>query len=97
MLRRLALFALAAVVSGVLLVSVSAGQVAPPAAPSLTADVLPWSNQTSATFQFSSPGATSYNCRLDGGGAGACTSPATYSGLSQGSHVFQVDGGLRRR
>ncbi len=89
MLRRFAFFALAAVVSGVMLVSVSSGQVAPPTPPSLTADVLPWSKQTSATFQFSSPGATSYSCRLDGGAAETCP-PAAYTGLSQGSHVFQV-------
>ena len=91
MLRRIAFFALAAAVSGVMLVSVSSGQVAPPASPSLTANVLPWTSQTSATFQFSSPGATSYTCRLDGGGPETdCVSPKSYSGLSQGSHVFQV-------
>lgn len=47
-------------------------------------------NQAAATFEFSSaPGAT-FTCTLDGGTAQSCTSPAAYSGLSDGSHTFTV-------
>ena len=46
---------------------------------------------TSAAFTFSSDqaGAT-FQCRLDGGGFGPCTSPAAYSALGDGSHTFEV-------
>ena len=44
-----------------------------------------------ATFDFSSdePG-SSFSCSLDGAAGEACTSPATYSGLADGSHTFSV-------
>ena len=46
---------------------------------------------TSAAFTFSSPtaGAT-FECDLDGSGFAACTSPASYTGLTVGSHTFSV-------
>src|SRR6185437_14773693 len=44
-----------------------------------------------ATLTFHSTGAgASFACRLDGGSATACTSPATYTGLSDGQHTFSV-------
>jgi len=51
----------------------------------------PVTNQTSASFSFSSTRpAGAYQCDLDGGGFGICTSPRVYSGLRDGSHTFSV-------
>ncbi len=48
-------------------------------------------NLASATFTFSSdePGST-FACALDGAAFTTCSSPKTYSGLTAGSHMFQV-------
>jgi len=53
------------------------------------------SSSSSATFTFSGTdsggsGVASFECRLDGGSWTACTSPQNYSGLSDGSHTFEV-------
>ncbi len=47
---------------------------------------------TAATFGFSSDqNAATFECRLDGsGGWSSCTSPVTETGLSDGSHTFEV-------
>jgi hypothetical protein len=46
---------------------------------------------TSATFSFSGTNSpTSFECKLDAGAFAACTSPKNYSGLSVGSHTFEV-------
>lgn len=44
------------------------------------------------SFQFADrdPAATTYECQLDGGGWSACTSPASYSGLAEVDHKFEV-------
>jgi hypothetical protein len=46
---------------------------------------------SSATFDFASnePGST-FECRLDGALFGPCTTPVSYSGLSDGTHTFDV-------
>lgn len=43
-----------------------------------------------AVFLFSSPGAGSFSCRLDGGAWLPCDSPHSYSVLSLGPHRFEV-------
>ena len=46
---------------------------------------------TTANFTFgSTESSSSFACRLDLGAFTACTSPTNYSGLSAGSHTFQV-------
>ena len=52
-------------------------------------------SSTSADLGFtgtdpSGSGVASYECRLDAGAWGACTSPKSYTGLSQGNHTFDV-------
>jgi hypothetical protein len=48
-------------------------------------------NQTSAGFAFTDAQAgVSFVCQLDGGTFAACSSPATYAPLAQGTHTFAV-------
>src|SRR5438876_4684830 len=69
-----------------------------PGSPDATIDSGPPdpSNSTSATFTFSSPDVTtvSFECKLDGpegvGSYEGCSSPKTYTGLSEGLHTFSV-------
>ena len=66
---------------------------APLAAPETTIDSGPsdYEQTASANFAFSSndAGAT-FQCSLDGAAFTACTSPAPYSSLAEGPHVFEV-------
>ncbi len=44
-----------------------------------------------ASFSFSSPEASAvFECRRDGAGWAACSSPKSYAGLSEGTHSFNV-------
>jgi len=47
--------------------------------------------ETSAVFAFTANEASSFECEIDGSGfISACTSPKTYTGLSEGPHTFSV-------
>lgn len=45
---------------------------------------------TSARFTFTGARGDSFDCSLDGAAFAACTSPKSYSGLSDGAHTFRV-------
>ena len=70
--------------------AVTAGDTTPPettitSGPSATTD------SPSASFSFtSSESGSTFACRLDTAAFAPCQSPATYSGLADGSHTFQV-------
>jgi large repetitive protein len=67
--------------------------VTPPGAPTITSGPAAspaWTTSTSVSFSFTGEAGATFQCKLDSGSFGACTSPKPYSGLSQGSHTFQV-------
>jgi alpha-tubulin suppressor-like RCC1 family protein len=47
-------------------------------------------SQTTGTFTFTSPTATGFQCRLDGGAWTTCTSPYTTPTLANGSHTVEI-------
>ena len=59
-------------------------------APNLSSTPPSMSASSSASFSFSGGNGSSYTCQLDGGASTVCASPASYSGLAQGSHTFKV-------
>jgi hypothetical protein len=62
-----------------------------PPTPVITSQPANPTNQTGAGFTFSdTQTGVSFLCQLDGNGFSTCSSPASYSGLSQGSHTFSV-------
>jgi hypothetical protein len=67
------------------------GTDATPPQTSLVSGPPPDSASNSASFAFSSSEpASRFECRLDGGGFTACTSPQVITALSQGVHTFRV-------
>ena len=62
----------------------------PPAAPSIDSHPPDPTNSPDATFVFSGEAGASFQCRLDQGAFGACTSPFAYTGLQDGTHSFVV-------
>ena len=58
---------------------------------SITSNPTDPSNSTSASFSFTSTETgSSFQCQFDAGAYGTCTSPATITGLLDGSHTFSV-------
>ena len=58
---------------------------------SITAQPNDPTNATAASFSFtSSEGGSTFECQLDGSSWTACTSPKSYTGLTQGSYTFDV-------
>jgi hypothetical protein len=58
---------------------------------SITSGPPAYTNRTSATLTFgSNESGVTYKCSLDSAAYAACTSPATYSGLANGAHMFNV-------
>ncbi|HEV2397952.1 MAG TPA: Ig-like domain-containing protein [Candidatus Sulfotelmatobacter sp.] len=63
----------------------------PPPQPVINSTPTNPSNQTTASLGFSDTEAgVSFVCQLDGGAFTSCTSPKSYSGLSQKTHTFGV-------
>lgn len=60
--------------------------------PSISSTPPTLSNSTSASFAFASPESSfTFKCALDSSGLVDCTSPQSYSGLSEGQHSFRVE------
>jgi hypothetical protein len=63
-----------------------------PSAPTITSGPSGSGNPSSATFNFSdAEGGVTYLCKLDSGSYVACSNPATFSGLADGSHTLTVE------
>jgi hypothetical protein len=63
----------------------------PPPAPTLTAKPAAQSNTSAPSFSFTdSESGLTFQCALDAANFSACTSPKSYSGLSQATHMFRV-------
>ncbi|MFL5829570.1 MAG: hypothetical protein ACJ76X_06595 [Solirubrobacteraceae bacterium] len=70
--------------------SASSGSITIMSAPTIGSTPPSISPSGSATLGFSGGSGSAYACKLDSGAFSACTSPAAYSGLSNGTHTFTV-------
>ena len=91
--RRHRLTVLAATLISVIASSMSGAVALAAPAPDTVIDTKPTnpSNVSGPTFTFhSTKSGSTFSCQVDGASYAVCTSPKTYSGLSQGSHTFFV-------
>lgn len=61
-----------------------------PGAPTLDSVPLDPSTSVDASFAFTGESGASFSCVIDGGLATGCSSPASYTALSEGVHLFTV-------
>ncbi len=61
-----------------------------PSAPTIDSGPSGFVSSTSASLSFTGEASATFECRIDSGSWGSCSSPKSYSGLSQGSHTFEV-------
>jgi hypothetical protein len=61
-----------------------------PVAPTLTSTPNNPSNSAAPSFSFTGEVGATFQCQLDGSAFSACTSPKSYTGLTAGSHTFNV-------
>jgi hypothetical protein len=61
-----------------------------PAMPTITSSPPNPSASTAASFAFTGEAGSTFQCKLDAGAYGSCTSPKSYSGLSFAAHTFRV-------
>jgi hypothetical protein len=57
---------------------------------SITSHPVDPSNTQSPSFSFSATESATFQCRVDGGAFGSCSSPYSASSLTEGSHTFSV-------
>src|SRR3990167_1392634 len=57
---------------------------------SITSQPLNPTNSISADFSFTSTETATFECQIDNSGYTACTSPKSYTGLTGGSHKFDI-------
>jgi hypothetical protein len=60
------------------------------ASPTITSAPSAATTSRSATFAFTGPSGATFKCGLDGAATVVCTSPRTYTALTDGAHVFKV-------
>ena len=60
------------------------------AAPTITSGPGMTATTSKASFAFTGPNGATFRCHLDGAALTTCTSPKSYSGLTEGRHTFGV-------
>lgn len=60
------------------------------APPTITSAPSSSTTSRSATFAFTGPSGATFKCGLDGAATTPCTSPRTYTSLTDGAHLFKV-------
>jgi len=61
-----------------------------PGAPVISSGPSDLTSATDARFSFTGQTGTTFECRIDGAAWSGCSSPASYTGLAEGTHSFDV-------